>query len=1721
MPESENAESKPKPKRLHVWRRRLAVLTLTIVFVGIGFRLLLALMLRVLITWAAHSAGYDVQYNSLSLSLLGGDASLTDLRLKPRDGADADQILRAEYVRAKIFPLRMLRLQLVADRVEADGVRIDATRLPDGSIPLLKNIAGSNKPDPNARPTELNFDSPLIVYALRLNRIALKIRDETVSPAFEETVSVNAAVSEIGMVDRPAKIELLVGSNQLIDSLRVTGDAAANGAKLDSNIDFEVRGFRPDRAAPYLASLGISANDRNLDAHGKATLKLNAIPKQPGALSGDVQISNVDLVAGRDTVAQLDRAAIDVAIVSPSQLHVRTVDVAGGNLHLQRSREGLRFAAFMPSTTPATHPTSRTVVIAAPPTTRQVVTTPFEWQVDKVTVAGLKASLDDYVVLPQTTLEIDVNKVQVDGVKSSGKPEDAVNVVAELAAPRIAGVISVKANAQPFAAKPAAQFDLVVDKIRPDAVTPYLTPIGVTHTFESGKLTVAANATIDRAGPDPRVDLNVDTVSLTDRGISLFELSGIRVTGFRIESNSGAIIADEVKGSGPKLTLHRTLDGTIEVPGLRYKAPIVNVEPTGIVVHREGPVVVPTTQPALRLPPIRVAKLTWGGVDIKFENEMPAGVLDTFQIADAGAEVTDFVFDPRENAPPAKPGTIKVWMKSPGFVESFDASGTLTPATGEVVATLDLAGRGMKLTRLTPYLQTVGIEPHIAAGTVDGKLMLLMRQREQDEGLTLSTYVEKFAFKDAGRELLSAGLLGFDWILISPGSIQAGELWAMSPKLNVERAADGSLLAAGIRYVPPKQAKPSKPFEPFDTIHSLGLITINHLHLKDAVLGWTDAAVSPAVTTQLRAEAQLSNLGVNTPTDQVAYYWAKLAVDNAASSLYVQGQLLPGRDTLTASGIVRGEGLSGKALAPYIPPGQTLVLNNASLKVDYDATLKKNPAGGYSANAAVRGLDYREADAAVPFAAMTSLDVVVDRYDPADAVIAVKKLVVDGLEAQVARSPNGHLDVLGLRVGPAPAGINANPEAQAAANVNDIVAAAKQQFPLVSIDELNVGVKQLRFTDGVRPQSAPVSIENLKLQATSPIRVLGPDPQANEPVKLTVDGSISPAVGKFDVSLLALPFKDKPHIEVDLNAKGIHADGVLAIVPELKGLLDGAHMPDGQFKTHLDADATVRRRGPVVIELSRGIDISFTMTGTELRDGATGPVLAGVEQVHGENVKIDVIGGGIVAKLIEVTNVKGYAWRDQAGIHVLGFAIKPPSSGDSSSQPTPPAEPAPTAVADSGPEMRINRLLVTGADLTFEDRMVDPVVIIPINALEADIRGLSSLVLSQDKPFKFNISAGAGKVSLPGKRDKAKFEDREFFGQATAFGEMAIVPTLRGRGVFAINGLELNALRGVASAYGAGLSDGTFDARAELRSRDDNSMDVRSKLVFTDLEYSEPVNGVIQRAIKAPTSINDAIFVLRGADGSINLPVDFNFKPGRDPVGDIIGGAIPPVLGQIAVGMVSLPAKMLGLGGGPKATDTVEDPPISIPFTTGLVGLTSEQRDQLARLTLAAKDPNVSMTISQKIGADDMTIARDRANPPLGRAAALASDLRRRRAELLDQRYQLISAARAQAVGATETIGGESLQQLASVQSELADVEDAFDALYDLQRPGAEKQADRRGKSAALFLLTARQDALDKFLRRLADADTLSRIIRNAPRIDLADGAQSELVIVVKRKVKK
>jgi hypothetical protein len=267
--------------------------------------------------------------------------------------------------------------------------------------------------------------------------------------------------------------------------------------------------------------------------------------------------------------------------------------------------------------------------------------------------------------------------------------------------------------------------------------------------------------------------------------------------------------------------------------------------------------------------------------------------------------------------------------------------------------------------------------------------------------------------------------------------------------------------------------------------------------------------------------------------------------------------------------------------------------------------------------------------------------------------------------------------------------------------------------------------------------------------------------------------------------------------------------------------------------------------------------------------------------------------------------------------------------------------------------------------------------------------------------------------------------------------------------------------------------------------------------------------------LQLPAPLDVCIGALEDPDGSITLPLNFQIKDAR-PEG-IAGAAIGAVSSVIVTAVASAPVKVVGgvgnlLGLGPKKPG--QEQPIVLPYDPGAVALEEGELSTLRNLAQRmSKEPNIELTILHTFGAGDVAVLASRANPSADDARSLAYQLRAHKLELSSLRAQVSGQAEAQLAAFDAMDASATIDRLRAIDRELAQTEDALDRTYDLLRPGAQRQADRRTRAAALEVAAQRLLAIRAELRALGVADVDRRVHLLHPTFTPGDQADSSVTV--------
>lgn len=1443
-----------------------------------------------------------------------------------------------------------------------------------------------------------------------------------------------------------------------------------------------------------------------------------------------------------------------------------------------------------PATQPAARPAAAAAIAAgvpAPASGSASASPPaFTVTVAELDVRDVDATFRDEAVSPATDLRLVARQLQckAKGGMDALRPNATLVIVGRLECPGVARAVNIDGEVQPRTRERTAQLTLSAEGIRPEALRPYLEAAGVQSLLNdaSARATVRASMTPATDGGAGFVaNARLSDVALTD-GADLLTFGGVNVRNAAVDTGGGRVRVESIELEGPALEVRRRADGAIEAAGVRLaamKTPAPAPPPApgaGADAPPPSPTQSPeatTTQPAVSLPRVEIGRFSWKNVRLKLTDES-AQPASSFEIGDAGVELSDLIVDLQNRAAtqPGKPGTLKVWLSAPQLADELNVEGTLVPAARSLAADLRVRGRGVDLTRVAAYLKPLGIEPVLKQGSIDAAIKAEVSGDADRMRATLDVSGVKLA--DGERELVAVDGLRVTDAEKNGEGVGVGAVEVVKPRISVTREADGAFVAAGIRVRPttqPAQAQAAPPTTapvaaataPTTQPATLAL-ALQRLHVDGAELQWDDMAVKPAVHFNATAKVNVDQVVLGKPAPP-AKFDVILAAKDALEEMKIGGtvDLTPGAPAAKLH--VDGRGLRAGPLASYLPPGTEVSLVDGRIVADLDAAVTPNEAGGQGFKLNVTNVDYRDAAAsasaaaadgapdAPPLLALKELRAAAPRIDLAGDVIAIDEVSLVGFETRAGKDKDGATRALGIVMRPPPTGAQAPAEATtkpvfapvpttapttgpSSGTVTDqevarLVAAARRPLPLVTLGKLDINASHIEWADASRPGSKPVVIRDLQLRNLEPVSLGGPKAESQPPVKIELTTAIDPLAS--DVKLLAeaAPFATEPVAKLDLTASGLTGRAVTDLFPDLATQIDGSRLTDGRFRTQVQAHAKYDRRGPRDFDISRGIQLDVEVESLALTDGEKGPVLAGVESLQCDALRIEPKTGLVHAKVLEVNKPIATASRDAAGVHLLGLVIKPPAA--STTQPAADEKPAPkkpepakapvvvpatTAPSDTPKsEIRVDRLLVTGIDVHFEDTTAEPALVVPLINLDVEVRGFTTLALTEPRPIRFSAVVGAGKVPLRrhvkgagvagavgdaagligGKKKETlsnttDIEPRELFSQITSAGNLTLYPAPSGYVKSSVSGLELAALAGPASQAGVDLAGGVFDTTVEAYFRDDGSLDTRSRFVFTDLSVKEPPNGPIVRHLALPAPLDVVIGALQDTDGSITVPLNVPIEKGKIDKAAVTSSAISALGSIVATAIASAPVKavedvgnVIGLGallGGNKPKAEIE--PVELDFGTGDVTLGAAEQQKVASLVgLMRKDATVELTGRHELGNGDLELARIRANPAPVDALALARAVQARKQQLIAARADLAARARVELASLPDAQVSGTLDSLRVLDRQIAAADDGADALFDLLRPGAERQSERRARAAALQvaqqrLASVRDDAV-------------------------------------------
>jgi hypothetical protein len=998
--------------------------------------------------------------------------------------------------------------------------------------------------------------------------------------------------------------------------------------------------------------------------------------------------------------------------------------------------------------------------------------------------------------------------------------------------------------------------------------------------------------------------------------------------------------------------------------------------------------------------------------------------------------------------------------------------------------------------------------------------------RSAPDGLHGSLALRSIQYKDGPVELASLAGLDCTDIFWTPTEISIGALDIDRPWAALARDADQAIRTGGVRIVPTSQPSSTGSSSPF-------ALLLKSLKIKSAAFDLTDrAAPGPApVHTVASADVALADLTLGRPGPQ-ATVTVTAALSDIVDRITLAGSIGTAPDNQSAHLTLNVTGCRAGPAAAYLPPGITVPVTDGRLAATVDALWTVCPDGGRCGHLSLTAVDLSDGLPASgrTEAALLHIDratVALTRFDPANAPIDIDRIEVAGLMTSITHDAAGAIQAAGLRIASPPAGPSS---ANARSKSEEHAYSLPPKFPAVHIRSLDLQASDLTFREDARPAMAPLQFRGLRFRNLEPIACLGDQPDTQPPMHLQLTTAIAPIADLVTADIKANPFSLRsPDVAIDLTINGIQGAGLLALAPELHDLVDGALLRQGVFHAQLSASARLDRRSPIDFALTHTFDSELVLRGIRFQSEPDGIVLLGLDELRAEGARIDPAAATLDIKTLELTKPAAHITRYPDGIHALGLVFKlPPSSAQPPALRATDGATTPTAVPATQPDppsaklaARIDKFTIGGLDFLFEDHTTSPDVVVPLVGMELEAYGLSSNILSDGEPFRYNLLLSAGKVPLTGLGDVAP-ADRELFAEVTSTGRLALAPHPNGYLKASVSGFELASLRGLAGQYGVTLTNGLFDEDLEARFRVDGIGSLNTRTSVTDLTLSEPPSGPIAQFFHFRAPLDVAIAAVQAPDGSITLPIEIPLKDYRFGPDDVVDPAIGAVAKAVATGIASTPLKLAAGLFGVGSDVQRRLAPVILTFAPGDTVLDATSAAALKDLVRQlGDDDRLAIEIRHELAPGDLDRAGLRANPDPAAARSIVDMLRGKRVNLLNLRVQVAGQYRAAlAVNPDPAASRDLFHRLRAIDMALAQTEEALDLAADFFRPGAALQADRRTRAAALQIARERLDRVVSAFTSADIPDLSARMVVATPQFKVADSTVVGRIVVniVRRK---
>ncbi|HRK32709.1 MAG TPA: DUF748 domain-containing protein, partial [Tepidisphaeraceae bacterium] len=877
---------------------------------------------------------------------------------------------------------------------------------------------------------------------------------------------------------------------------------------------------------------------------------------------------------------------------------------------------------------------------------------PFVWSLGELKIADAKATFRDDFLTKTNTInavlqELSVNNLVYDPLK----PDATANISVKATIPDLAETLTLAGSATPFSTQRTLELTAAADGIDPVALKPYLDALGLESTLAGASFKSVIRSGIDAHGEGFRGDLQLKETSLTNASGVLFGFPLVSIEGVSHTPADGSTRVNAIRLKGPTLPIRRDADAMLAAFGLRVKGSANEPEKQIIRASDSGP----TSQarppaefslPDLTgLPQIAIGEFIWDDINIDF-TDVPNDNTH-MQVADAVIRAKNLVFGSIQ-VPATQPATLTAKLSAPGLVGGLAVDGTLVrPDSETYVLNIDAKSADITASQLAPYLAGLGIEPVLKAGSLSAKATGTLQLATDQISAALDA--SGVSYNDGEATLLAVEGAQLE-ARLTDNLLSLSRVAIKSPRAIIARDAEGHFIAGGLRIAPAEGAEFQRPFSPM--IRLPVPIQLGSLTIDDAEVQWNDERTTAPVSVRATAGITVDNLVVGAKGAPGSVK-VSLSADDLVKQLTIAGTLAAEHDRVSAAVRVDGNGLTFDRIAPYLPPGIEPRLKDGTLSLSLEANAGIAAEGGYSADVAVSDLKYN--DGASSLARVAQFRASVPRFDPWGGAITIDEVSSAGVEADVTLTRSGTPELLGLAIVPAaanpqeatplrPTAVATIPSAAAPEqqDLAALVAEARKPLPLLSVDKLDLQLNRLTIHNQLFEDAKDATLSDLRLRNLNRLEWAGENPEARPPTQFEFAAKLSPAVGQVNATATVAPFAAEPSLQLLISASGIRGEALTELAPPLKQFITGERLTEGQFALQLDAQLQPDRRGGGPPDYSRGFGADLAITNTAFRQSPEGQILAGVESIRVEGIRVEPPTGNVTAKSVEIGKPGAY-----------------------------------------------------------------------------------------------------------------------------------------------------------------------------------------------------------------------------------------------------------------------------------------------------------------------------------------------------------------------------------------------------------------------------------------------------------------------------------------------